>query len=269
MPPLSLSNLAESSGCCEEDAHVLNEAFSHRIAPSDKLIKLHSGFSHYSDGSSKAAHIVRPLYRFLHLVFRQSITHRVSLGSVCNSKDIFLLRQIEEEKPVHLGPLVATLLAHQRTHDTAQLLSGSYITQLAKTYKCLDVNGSLDLYPWIQQDSLDRAQLQPYGITNILAATYPRYYGRHLGVAPPAPPSTTDVTVSDPRLTPTPDLSSVMSILREFQATWDDRWETLQGTLTNFGDRLTHLQQLLHLPFLLLFLLVIFHQRHNLRTLFA
>ncbi|CAN1126028.1 hypothetical protein LINPERHAP2_LOCUS3194 [Linum perenne] len=219
-PPTAIFHNTESTAECE--------MFWHAIAPSDP--------AKYDSSVSKASMMERPIYRFLQLVFRESITQRLTSGGVCNARDPFMLRCIEEGRKVHLGSLVAKLFQLQRERGTRLLLGGSYVTRLVHRYNVLASYGTIRLHHripqlWITSD-LPRSKKVP----DILAPHCDPFIEKR-GRSTPAPEP-------EPEATPAYDFNGLERELREMRADSDARWEATQKWQQESDEHFTSFQEL-------------------------
>ncbi|CAN0837284.1 hypothetical protein LINGRAHAP2_LOCUS1761 [Linum grandiflorum] len=115
------------------------DEFWHRIAPAEVAKqKVDGTFYYYESGKSKAGDVVIPLYRLLHLVFRQTICQRLSSDGVMLTPELFMIHHIEMKKKVHMAPMVARLLKGQYdlANNKAAFVGGHYITRLMHYHGC-------------------------------------------------------------------------------------------------------------------------------------
>ncbi|CAN1140349.1 hypothetical protein LINPERHAP2_LOCUS11812 [Linum perenne] len=219
-PPTAIFRNTESTAECE--------IFWRTLAPSDP--------NKYDSSASKASMMERPIYRFLQLVFRESITHRLNSGGVCNARDLFIMRCIEEGRKVHLGSLVAKLFQLQRERATRLLLGGSYVTRLVHRYDVFASYGAIRLHHRIPQLWINGDLPRSKKVSDILAPHCDPYIEkRGRSTAAPEP---------EPEAAPAYDFSGLERELREMRADSDARWEATQEWQQESDERFTSLQEL-------------------------
>ena len=181
-----------------------HEEFWSEIAPSEPMKQLKGGrWSYYKSSTSKAAAIEVPLLRLLHHFLRATITQRGNSGGVCTARDLFLLYSVHIKERVHLAPLVAKLLAAQRSRSaetTSKLYGGSYVTRLVKNLRCQSAFGTLSAVPRVSPHRLTSSLLRAAGILDFFADRCPAgrerepvmEEGPSQGRQPPPPVALTD-----------------------------------------------------------------------------
>jgi len=219
-PPTAIFHNTEST---EE-----SEMFWRAVAPSDP--------AKYDSSASKASMMERPIYRFLQWVFRESITHRLNSGGVCNARDLFMLRCIEEGRKVHLGSLVAKLFQLQRERGMRLLLGGFYVTRLVHRYDVLASYGAIHLHHCIPQLWINGDLPRSKKVPDILAPHCDSFIER-CGRSTPAPEPEPEATLAY-------NFSGLERELREMRADSDARWEATQKWQQESDERFTSFQEL-------------------------
>ncbi|CAN1346936.1 hypothetical protein LINPERPRIM_LOCUS40929 [Linum perenne] len=88
----------------------------------------------YKASRSKANLMEDPIYRYLHLVFRGSITHWVNSTGLLNPKDSYIFQCMRDKKRLHLGQWVAHLFHNITTNKSKALMGDDHPSEPLKFY---------------------------------------------------------------------------------------------------------------------------------------